>query len=49
MAREYLGGGVEGFDTAGDTGIHHGVQQGLADLQHAAAIGQCAGDVNLEI
>ncbi len=49
LAREDLGGGIEGFDTAGHARVHSGVQDGLADLLDAAAIGQRAGDVHLEL
>ena len=32
MAREDFGGGIEGLHSTGHTRVHHGVEEGLADL-----------------
>ncbi len=47
MARKHFGGGIERFDATGDTGIDHGMQQGLANLLDRGAIGQRPGHVDL--
>ena len=49
LAGENLGRGSEGLDAAGHAGVYGGVQEGLADLLDAAAIGEGSGDVHLEL
>src|ERR1700733_988372 len=49
MTRKCLRRGIKGLDATGHTRIDSGVQDRLADFLDAAAVGQSAGDVDLEL